>query len=214
MAKNGIMKSKRYKSQRGFTTVEFLFAFVIAFGLTMLTFSLTLSLSVVEVAQYIVYSSSRAHAASNFDKDAQQKAGRTKYSSLINSEAMAPLFQNGWYKISSPAQLEIRSGGGENFEKEYGGTNSGLRKFYQGVRANLRIAILEMKIPLLGSVAPEDSDVGFSTKINSMMIREVSHSECLEYMKNRSKALWTFDGANRFSKFENSSATPWEDNGC
>lgn len=203
---------KQNNSGHGFATIEFLFAIVIAFGLTMITFSLTMTLSVVEVTQYIVYSASRAHAAANFDVEAQKKAAQDKYSSLIQSPAMAPLYQNGWFQVSSPAQLDIRSGAGKNFEREYGGNAP--RQNLQGVRTTLRANILEMKLPLLGDIKPEDDS--FSTRVNAVLIREVSHSECLEYMEQRRESLWTFDGANRFSRFRKTAnlPTPWEDNGC
>lgn len=222
--KNAIAKGNFKLTQRngiggfsdngGFTTVEFLFAIVIAFGLTMLTFAMTTTLSVVEMTQYIVYSASRAHAAANFDVDAQQKTARDKYNSLINSTAMAPLYQNGWFQISTANQLDIRSGDGRNFEREYGGANP--MKNLQGVRANLRVKILEMRWPLLGSIKPEDDGVGFSTKVNAILIREVSHTECQNYMEQRKDQLWTFDGQNRFVRFKKTAAipTPWEDNGC
>lgn len=199
------------KSEGGFATIEFLFAIVIAFGLTMITFSLTMTLSVVEITQYIVYSASRAHAAANFDVDSQRKAAQDKYAALVQSNTMAPLYQNGWFQISSPAQLDIRSGAGKNFEREYGGNAP--RQNLQGVRANLKATILDMKLPLLGNTA-EDS--GFSTKINAILIREVSQAECLQFMEQRRESLWTFDGNNRFLRFRKTAnlPTPWEDNGC
>jgi Flp pilus assembly protein TadG len=200
------------RNQRGFVTVEFLVAMVIAFGLTVLTFSLSLTLSVVEVSQYAVFSASRAHSAGNYDIDAQKKAAQTKYGQLIGSAAMAPLFSNGWYEISSPNQLEIRSGAGVNFEREYGGNNN--RKNLQGVRATLKAKILELRLPLIGNVSPEDD--GFSTRLNAILIREVSQRECQDYMDQRREELWRFDGGSRFSRFRKTTelATPWEDNGC
>lgn len=208
------------RNQKGFVTTEFLIAIIIAFGLTMLTFSLTITLSVVEVSQYAVFSASRAHAAANYDVAAQQAAARKKFEQLISSPALAPLFGNDWFAISSPAQLEIRSGtsansgssGAPNFEQEYGGKDS-LHNM-QGVRASFTAKILQMKLPFLGSVTPDDD--GFVTRLNAILIREVSQKECQEYMEKRRDELWTFDGKNRFSKFKKSSdeAVPWEDNGC
>jgi hypothetical protein len=200
------------KSQKGFVTTEFLIAIVIAFGLTVLTFSMTLTLSVVEVAQYAVFSASRAHSAANYNVEAQKKAAQNKYQQLITGPGLAPLFTNGWFEVSLPAQLEIRSGNGVNFEKEYGGTDP--RKNLQGVRATFKAKILEMRLPMVGDVAPEDDS--FMTRLNAILIREVSHKECMDFMEKRKEELWTFDGSNRFSKFKKNSdtPTPWEDNGC
>ncbi len=197
------------KNQKGFVTAEFLIAIVIAFGLTVLTFSLTMTLSVVEVAQYVVFSSSRAHSAANYDVDAQKKAATNKFNNLMASPSLAPLFGNGWFTISQP---EIRSGNGDNFEREYGGTDP--RKNLQGVRATFKAKILEMRLPMIGNVSPEDD--GFAAKLNAILIREVSQQECIDYMNQRREFLWNFDGGGRFSRFKPSGdlPTPWEDNGC
>lgn len=200
-------------NQNGFVLTEFLFAIFIAFGLTILTFALSYTLSTVEVTQYIVYSTSRAHAAANFDKLSQQAVARKKYEQLINDSAFKSLYTNGWFEVSKPATLEIKSGAGENFEQDYG---SSVRKNLQGVRTTFKANLLEMQLPFLGDVTPdEDNDDGFVTKINALIIREVSHSECLDFMKARQDALWQM-GGNRFSKFKASTQidTPWEDNGC
>lgn len=206
------------KNQKGFVTTEFLIAIVIAFGLTVLTFSLSITLSVVEVSQYAVFSASRAHAAANYDVAAQRKAAQMKFKSLISGPALAPLFGNEWFAISSPEQLDIRSGtgtnagGNPNFVQDYGGSDAFPNM--QGVRATLTAKILQMKLPLIGNITPDDD--GFVTKLNAVLLREVSQKECQDFMEKRGDALWTFDGENRFSKFKKSTSipTPWEDNGC
>lgn len=200
-------------NQKGFVTSEFLIAVTIAFGLTILTFAMTFTLSTVEIVQYIVYSTSRAHAAGNFDVTAQKAEARKKYKELISSPAFAPLFANGWFEISSEAQLEIRSGNGENFENEYAA--SGNRKNLQGVRTTLKATVLEQRLPFLGRVTSEDD--GFKTRLNAIIMREVSQKECLDYMDERARALKTTLGGGRFSSLGNPTkpvTTPWEDNGC
>lgn len=206
------------KNQRGFVTTEFLFAIIIAFGMTMLTFAMTYTLSTVEVVQYIVYSSSRAQAAANFDMDAQKKEAQLRYGKLANNPVLAPLFKNGWFEISTAAQIEVRSGEGDTFERDYpaGGGSTRTSPTYQGVRTKFIARILEMRIPLLGKVTPEDDD-GFVTKISALLIREPSQKECLDYMKRRKDELFnsgSFDG--RFTRFNQSSdiPIPWEDNAC
>lgn len=194
--------------QNGFVTAEFLFAVIIAFCLTMATFALTLTLSSVETFQYVVYSASRAHSASNFDKDAQKNAAIKKYQQLVQSPGLSSLFSGTWFEVSKPSQLEIRQGNGDNFEKDYAADGS--RPNVQGIRATFKAKLLEMRLPLLGSISSESG--GFSTRVNAILMREVSHSECLQYMDDRKDFLWSF--ASRFSKFKKDTPTPWEDNGC
>lgn len=198
-------------NQKGFVTTEFLFAVVIAFGLTIMTFAMTFTLSVVEVSQYMVFAASRAQSAAHLDQAEQRKMAEKKYNSLLGSRGIKPLFTNGWYEISSANQLDIRPGNGNNFEKEYGGTQQG-RDNFQGVRATFKANILEMRIPLVGNVTPEDGS--FSANINALLIREVSQKECEEFTQSRLEALRNLDGS-RFSRFNTTNASaPWEDNGC
>jgi hypothetical protein len=198
-------------SSGGFVTTEFLFAIVIAFGMTLVTFALTFTLSTVEIAQYATFSSSRAHAAGNFDIDSQKKAARMKYSDLLEKSAFSNLFQNGWFSVSKSADIEILSGSDGNFGRDY---SSDTRKF-EGVRTTFTAKILEMQLPFLGKIQPDD-DKGFRARLTGFLIREPSQKECLDYMEARKEKLWDYDGQGRFSKFRKNStiATPWEDNGC
>ncbi len=202
-------------NQRGFVTTEFLFAIIIAFGMTLVTFALTFTLSTVEVAQYVTFSASRAHAAGNYDAASQKKQAQLKYDELMGNSEIAPLFTNGWFKISKSSDLEIRSGSGDNFEKDYPVAQGSGRGTHQGVRMNLAANILEMRLPLLGNITP-DGD-GFKTKLSALLIREPSQQECYKYMELRKDAL--FDNGNfenRFTRFKKSGNVPipWEDNAC
>lgn len=203
------------RGQKGFVTTEFLFALIISFGMTLVTFALTFTLSVIEITQYATFSASRAHAAANFDIEAQKRSARNKYDSLVNTGPFSNLYKNGWFTVSSSADLEIRSGGGENFETDYPSLEAGSSFNFQGVRTTLTARILEMQLPLIGRIQPEE-DEGFRTRLTAFLIREPSQAECFEFMKTRQERLWDYDGENRFSRFRNSNdiATPWEDNGC
>jgi hypothetical protein len=206
------MRKKHAPNQLGFATTEFLFAIIIAFGMTLITFSMTFTLSVVELAQYVVFSSARAHAAANFDVDAQKKEAQLRFDMLVNSSALRPLLANpeGFFTFSKSADLDIRSGNGKNFETDYTTAN---RNSLQGVRATFVANILETNWPLIGKISPEDG--GFSSKVLGIIIREPSQRECLDYMAERNQALWTFDGNNRFSPFRKTDLPEaWEDNGC
>lgn len=198
------------KQNAGFVTTEFLFAIVIAFGMTSLVFAVTFTLAVVETTQYVVFSSSRAQAAGNLDVKSQTDAARAKYRSLVSNPALAPIFQNGWFSVSTPEKLEIRNSDNANFEKEYG---SDSREVFQGVRTAFKADVLEMRLPFIGSVTPEGD--GFSTNIGAFLIREPSQAECIDFMKQRQDQIWKLGGG-RAEKFKGSAtvSTPWEDNGC
>ncbi len=202
--------------QRGFITTEFLFAIVIAFGMSMLTFAMTFTLSTVEVAQYIVYSAARAQAAGNLDKNSQIEEARLKYASLAADKKLSSLFTNGWFSISKKSELDVRPGSGSSTDNFGGDYQKGGYDTFQGVRTTFIAKILELNVPFLGKVTPEDG--GFKTRILALMIREPSHQECVKFQNDRVVQFGnnpSFDG--RFGSFLSKSKDlpiPWEDNGC
>lgn len=197
------------RSQSGFITVEFLFAIVIAFGMSMLVFAITFTLSTVEIGQYIVFSTARAHAAANFDKTAQSDTAKAKYTALLADPGLGSLFANGWFTLSKPAQLEIKQGYGDNFNSDY---DSDSRGDLQGVRSTFTAQVLQMKLPLIGSVTPENGS--FSARLTGILIREPTEQECEQYMDQRNEELWNL-GSGRFQAYrQGTTPTPWEDNGC
>lgn len=204
------MTKGRMGSQTGFVTMDFIFAVVITFGMSIVLFGMTYTLSVIEVTQYVTYSAARAQAAGNKDKDAQVEEARNRYTKLLKDPRIGSTYSTGWFEISPVAQLDVRSGE-TNFGQDYP-TTGVEREVYAGVRTNLHARILEMKLPLLGQLAEEDS---MTLRVNSFLIREPSAQECRDFMRQKADAVWNLDGG-RFSSFRPPS-TPnqvWEDNGC
>jgi hypothetical protein len=200
-------------NQAGLVTIDFLFAIVLGFGMTAILFAMTFTLTVVEVAQYITFSAARAHAAANINKDTQKTAAREKYSQLISSAALAPLFSGGWFELSKKNELEIRSGETESFKDEYKAASSPNRAVFTGVRTTFTAHVLDMQLPMIGKTS--DDDGGFKTKILTVMIREPSQEECQQFMKSRIEAINKLEGGTRFSSYSSASkAVPMEDNGC
>lgn len=202
---------KKTRKNAGFVTSEFLFAIVIAFGMTSLVFAVTFTLAVVEATQYVVFSSSRAQAAAHVDPETQGQMARAKYQSLVENPALAPLYQNGWFSVSTSRELDIRNGKDSDFGRDY--PSDSQRQVFHGVRTIFKADILEMRLPLIGSVTPEGD--GFSTRIGAFLIRESSQKECIDFMRQRRDQIWEL-GDGRMAKFKGSGevAVPWEDNGC
>lgn len=95
------MKSR--KNESGQITIDFLFALILTLGFFVLLFTMTFTLTVVEIAQYITFSAARAMSASNKDPTVQVEVARRKYGSLLAEGSPArSLFQGGWYSLSSP----------------------------------------------------------------------------------------------------------------
>ncbi|MGZ3742963.1 MAG: hypothetical protein ACXVBQ_03810 [Pseudobdellovibrionaceae bacterium] len=203
------------QSEKGFLSADFLFSIIISAGLCVVFFSLTFTLSMVEVGQYIAYSVSRAHAASDKTQDDQEKAAKTKFAVLQKNEVLKPLFSNGWFEISN---LEIRGAGstGKDFSDRYPKQSSSVRGVPQvGIRLSFEAKLLNIKIPMLGPTDPEGK--GFKAFLTGLMIREPSEKECRDQIKNdRYKAILNLD--KRFSKIAGAASeqdyVPMEDNGC
>ena len=205
---------KARSSQLGFITLEFTISLSLALSLIAVLIALTSSLVVVEIGQYIVFSSSREHSVARLTLQDQVAAAQAKYSQLLRSEGLASVFSNEWFEI--PATLPasaIRSGYGNNFSTDY--PESRLRASMQGVAVDLKFKLLNLDLPLLGALSPESGDEAFTARLVAILRREPSQQECQQFMKDRLQALWEIDN-NRFSAFNRGArvATPWEDNGC
>lgn len=201
------------RTQGGFITLDFIFAMVIAFGMSAVVFALTFTLSVIEVTQYVVFSSARSLAAAHVDKATQEKLARAKYASLIADPVLSPLYSNGWFTVSGSQELEVRSGDGNNFSTDYPSAGAANRDSFQGVRLSFQANMLALRLPVLGAITPDDE--GFKTRLVAMLIREPTQTECQAFMEERKDQIWQLEGG-KWAKFKKSGeiATPQEDNGC
>lgn len=208
--------SKPIRNSRGMLSAEFLFALILCSGLCMVLFALNFSLSMAEVAQYIAYSSARAHAAGQYDQATQKQMANDKFKELINNPILQPLFNNpdgGWFQLSN---LDVRGGGtdGATFSDEYTYQEDRIPQI--GVRIDFTARVLNMKIPFLGSTSSDPNGEGFTAKVTGLLIREPTQQECQTLqMAVRYNAILQLDsrygvlgrGGERDYK-------PLEDNGC
>lgn len=207
--------SLNLKNEKGFLSADFLFSIIIAAGLCVVLFSLTFTLSMVEVGQYIAFSVSRAHAAAQKTQDDQEDSAKAKFASLQKNKVLKPLFSNGWFEIGN---LEIRGAGstGKDFSERYPKELSSTKGVPQvGIRLSFESKILKLKVPLLGSTDPNGN--GFKAFLTGFMIREPTSKECRDQIKNdRYKAILKLD--QRFNKIAGAGSekdyVPMEDNGC
>lgn len=206
-------------NNRGLVSADFIFSFAIAAGLSMVLFVLTFTFSMVEIAQYIVFSASRAHAAAHVDQDQQEKMGNDKFKELIDNKVLASLFKNSnWFALTN---LDIRGGGpkDKHFNDEYAGYDSNdPRVPFVGARADFEAKVLNIRVPFLGSTAGDDE--GYKARLTAFLIREPTQKECMDLqVKMRYRAILELDqrykgngttGAlSHVSKY-----VPMEDNGC
>ncbi len=175
---------KKKLNQSGQASAEFLFSLIIAFGLFILFFSISFTLTVVEVGQYIAFSTSRAQVGGNKNQAAQREAATNKYQSFSSLPAFGLLFKSGWFVFAK--NPDIRQGGSnsqDNFRDKLGDGGSGatppFEQVYTGVSIPFQSKILGMQVPFLNPASTEDA--GFSTNINAILIREPTQEECYRY---------------------------------
>lgn len=196
---------------KGMMTLDFIFSLLIAFGMTVILFSMSFTLSVVEMTQYIVFATSRAHLAGHINQESQIQAGIEKYKELTTHKVLAPFYKNGWFQISKPEQIEVRGAGkmGQTFTDEYSGTE---KLPFIGVRIDFESKILNVQLPFIGS---GESDSGYKTKITGFMSREPTMEECTDFYAKRFDVIQKQDS--RYSTLLNMKSSdyiPVEDNGC
>ncbi|MBX2996259.1 MAG: hypothetical protein KF681_15645 [Bdellovibrionaceae bacterium] len=200
--------------------MEFIFALVISAGLAVLLFSVSYTLAVVEVTQYVAYSTARAHLGSNKDPAAQKKAAIDKFKHLVaGKSAISSLYAGNWFEIGKPDELPVRGGpsaDGKTFGDDLAGGSDEVqgskRNWFIGVSVPLKAKILTMNLPLLGRTNPEDDDGSFSTRLNAMLIREPSQKECKDFFEKRRTALGNLPSGAGF--YQQNAYVPMEDNGC
>ncbi len=199
------------KSEGGFLTIDFMVAIIVTLGCMMFLMRISLSLVSVEIAQYIVYASARAHSAADITKEDQKDAGEAKYQELISQSGLI----GGFFRVGETLQ---KSGVIGEYTETYkadsarnGNDVSGTP--FVGARSEIKLPRLGMKIPMLGKTNPEDNE--FKSYVNAMIFREPSQSECLNFYKmQRYEAILNLDS--RYSKASSFSKdyVPMEDSGC
>ena len=207
----------------GFIVADFLFAFVMVIGLGILIFGFTFSLAVIEVGQYIVWSTARNYAAGNDTAIEADKQARIKFENL---SAKFPLLTGKgnsapWFELLGDQELIIGDIAtlDSTFEITGSDKTNSFRQPWTGARSKINLKLFaSLKIPFLGKVATDPT--AFSFPVRAFVIRSPSTEECR-----------TFFYTNRFQsgikllengKLGPSFATPaagmteghGEDNGC
>lgn len=178
------------KNQRGVITLDFIFSFMLVMGLVIIFFGITLTLSVIQVVQYISFSTARTYYAGNFDNDHQLSLAAQKYEALKNDPRVSTLFSSGWFQID--AHLTNKQAG--NFNGQYNPKDDDRSNTFEGVQLNFEAKILEYRIPIFGATYTQED--GFVTKIGSYLMREPNVDECENFNRQRFSRLLSIDDSN------------------
>lgn len=210
---------KRFKSQRGVLAIDFIFALTLGMGFAVVFLIFTLSLSLVEVAQYISFSSSRAFMAAHETPNDQMGRGRSKFNQLRNRPVFRAVFRPTWFQLGS---IEFGDFNGAEETGVFRGFNDEFRpdplaQVFIGVRIPSRIRLLSFNWLGFGP-STSDPDTGVAN-IQSFLGREVSTTECREiFNRQRFNKLISSPQASHFQAAQPSSGSfstaLITDNGC
>lgn len=164
-------------------TMDFIFALSIALGFSIVFFAISLTLSMVEVSQYITFAAARAYNGANVSEQAQRELGTAKYNELKSSPVMRAILGSGWFSLG-----EAEFG---NFIEDYPESNPD-NDVFVGARIPFQAKILDLQIPFLGRTVENESVTGRAT-LNAYLMREVTTTECQEFNRARFNQLKSLD---------------------
>lgn len=209
-------KKKALFNESGFVTADFMFSFLLASMLTSLLFAMCFSFTVIEIAQYISFSATRASIPAHKSYSNQRQRAETKLNKLLTHPELAPLLQNGWFEVTLK-DIRLGQNPSDFYENEYDMSpisGSGFVVPAAGVRLNFVAKILNLNLGPLGKIESE-SGGDFALTVGSMLFREPSQEECTHLIRERYQKLITLDpiyGAVQGQQIQN--YVPMEDNGC
>lgn len=190
-------------NQNGMITIDFIFALMFSIGFMFIFFAVSVTLSLVEVAQYVTYTTARAYAGAHETRGMQEELAKKRFAEVMRLSAVKTFLGNDWMKLDEP-QLGDFSG---DYDEEASKDN----EIYVGARLGFNARLLHLQVPFLGSTA-EESGVGRGT-LNAYLMREVSTTECREqFNRQRYQQLKTVEGL--YSSAPGGEEKLITDNGC
>jgi hypothetical protein len=194
------------RNESGLIAIDFIFALVLVFAFTAVLFALSMTLSVVEVTQYVTFASARNHFAAHVTKQKQEDLAREKYDQLISSPALKPLYNNGWFELK-----DFKVGEGTDYQQLQNDPDT--FTFY-GSTVFLRAPVLNFRVPFFGRTA-SDENSAFQAQIASWLAREPSTEECMNFNKARMQLIKQM-GSNAYNitQLNENDYVVMTDNGC
>ncbi len=203
---------KRLQSQKGLVTLDYLFAFILVGGFSMLLFALSTTLSTVEIVQYITYSSARNFYASHLTPKRQFDSAQKKYTELVTSPVFAPLFRNGWFELD---QRTFTIGSVSKTNPDFQSyQQDDANNLFHGTAVYLVAKVLDFNVPFFGPTTriTESGREGYGAYIGSYLGRESTFLECENIMKTRWDAIKSLE--TNYSQANASFIYVPSDNGC
>jgi hypothetical protein len=187
--KNHPLHKKLIRNQTGSLALDFIFAFTLIFGFTLIMFAFALTLTAAEMTQYLTYTSARAYFASHFNLEEQRQMAGKKYDSLMQQQGYSFLSNSSWFLVGSRFIGNMEN----NPSPEFAGykVKGDEPNRFHGVSVSFIAKILSMSSPFFGTTDPDGDGTGstFTTHIGSYLGREPTMEECFNFNKERWKFI-------------------------
>lgn len=206
------------KSQKGSLTIDYIFAFTLIFSFTLIMFSFALTLTAVEMTQYLTYTSARAYFAAHHTQDKQSEQASKKWDQLISEPGYSFINKNSWFVLDDRWIGNVSESPIEEL-KQYLPSGGDPNRF-EGVVVGFVAKILSMSSPLFGATDPDGDGSGntFLTRIGSYLGREPTTQDCAHFISDRWKAIRTLNveggGSSYSTGTDENKYFPIMDNGC
>jgi hypothetical protein len=198
---------KPVMNERGVLTLDFIFALTIVFGFTAVFFAVSVTLSMVEVTQYISFAAARTYAGAHENIRAQDALAHKKFAELMATPIFRGLYGLGWF-TAGPLNVG-------NFNSLYQQPSDEDSDTFVGARIPIYAQMLRVRVPFLGSTATK-AETGKAT-VSSYLSREVTTEECREqFNRARYKNLKALQvgGKAVYGALPTSTEALITDNGC
>lgn len=190
-------------NQRGALTLDFVFALIVVGGISIVLLSLSFTLFVSQIGQYVAFATSRVYFAGHISKEKQTELAEQKFQQLMRDPNIRRFFGKGWFDLTYEKS--------DDFANEYSSESE--KDVFIGTRLNFKASILNTPIPVIGS---GDNEGAFSTKLTSFLGREPSDQECWDFIKERWNLIQALvpEAANLGQQGGAGDYVPLTDNGC
>lgn len=214
-------KSILIQQKCGSITIDFIFAFTLIMGFSAILLTLSLTLTVASLTQYITFATARAQMAAHHTTSEQGLVAQSQFSRLYNEPVIAPLYQGDWFELQDPIFLK-EPGELQIYKQDFPQVQvqPGQPDLFVGFAVTFVARILDFQIPFYGSTSDMGGDgSGFTTVISSFLSREPSSQQCRDFGQDRWKAIRKLNvstGGADYSTNTTEQGYVWwiNDNGC
>ncbi|MEC9283478.1 MAG: hypothetical protein VX642_12245 [Bdellovibrionota bacterium] len=191
------------KDESGSIAVDFTFGLTLAIVSMGVFFAISLTLSMVELTQYVAFATSRTYHAGHLSQATQAARGDKKLRNLLSTEPFKTMLkESGWFEV------KVEDSALGNYATEFNAADPRGRDIFEGAKLTFTADILDMSFPIIGG----NSDGPFTTNVFSFLGREPSTQECMEnFFKQKTNLI---QGLGYTYPVNASAISVVPDNGC